>query len=427
MSSKINNLDIPENVKISHEIVKLLDEKDPLANQADKFKLPKDLIYLDGNSLGAMPKAVPSYVEDALLDGWATQLIRSWNNKGWHNLPYTLADRLAPIMGAKKGEVLLVDSTSLNLFKTLVAAIKMRANRINIVSEKANFPSDIHIIQGVLDNFFPDKKLKLSGSSDEGIISLIDSKTAVVTLTHVDYKTGQIRDMQKITNAAHDNGALIIWDLSHSVGALPIDLNYCKADFAVGCSYKYLNGGHGAPAYLFVAQRHLEESKNTLTGWMGHASPFGFDINYEPSETIEKFRCGTPAILSYLALEKSLDIFETIDFEQLRKKSQNLTQLFMRLIEENCSGHGIKIITPRDPEERGSQVSVTNENSWEIMQALIAHNVVGDFRAPNIMRFGFTPLYTSYDNVWNAVKILQKILDTGIWKEEKYAVRKLVT
>jgi kynureninase len=427
MSSTNKKIKISELTTISHENVLSFDATDPLATQAEKFKLPDNLIYLDGNSLGAMPKAVPAYIEDALLDGWATQLITSWNNKGWHNLPFTLADRLAPMMGAKKGEVLLVDSTSLNLFKTLVAALKMRPDRSTVISEKSNFPSDIHIVQGVLDNFFPKKKLELSNNGDDEIISLINNQTAVVTLTHVDYKTGEIRNMQKITKAAQEFGALVIWDLSHSLGALPLDLNQCNVDFAIGCSYKYLNGGHGAPAYLFVAERHLEHSKNTLTGWMGHASPFGFDINYEPSKTIEKFRCGTPAILSYLALEKSLDIFETINFKELREKSQNLSQLFIKLIEDKCADFNLKLISPRNPEMRGSQVSLTHPNSWEIMQALIDHNVIGDFRAPNIIRFGFTPLYTSYENVWNAVKILQEIIEADIWKDPKYAVRKLVT
>jgi len=427
MSSADKKITISELTKISYENVLSFDDTDPLAAQAKKFKLPDNLIYLDGNSLGAMPKTVPAYVEDALLDGWATQLITSWNNKGWHNLPFTLADRLAPMMGAKKGEVLLVDSTSLNLFKTLVAALKMRPDRSIVISEKSNFPSDIHIVQGVLDNFFPEKKLELSSAGDEEIISLIDNETAVVTLTHVDYKTGEIRNMEKITKAAHKFGALVIWDLSHSLGALPLDLNDCDVDFAIGCTYKYLNGGHGAPAYLFVAEKHLKHAKNTLTGWMGHASPFGFDINYEPAETIEKFRCGTPAILSYLALEKSLDIFETINMQELREKSQNLSQLFIKLIEQKCANFDLKLISPRNPEMRGSQISLTHSNSWEIMQALIDHNVIGDFRAPNIIRFGFTPLYTSYKNVWNAVTILQDIIKADIWKDPKYAVRKLVT
>ena len=412
---------------ISFERILKLDAEDLLANQKEKFELPEGLIYLDGNSLGAMPKEVSTYFEKELREGWATGLIRSWNQKGWHVMPVTLGNRLAPMMGADEGEVLIVDSTSLNLFKTLVAALKMRPDRSEVVSEKGNFPSDIHVIQGVLNNFFPGSSLVLTGQTDDEIISAINEKTAVVTLTHVNYKTGQIHDMKRITKKAHENGALIIWDLAHSLGALPVDLNMCNADFAIGCTYKYLNSGHGGPAYLFVAKRHLKDAENTLTGWQGHANPFSFDIDYEPSKTIEKFRCGSPAILSYLALEKSLDIFETVNFIELRRKSQDLTQLFIELIEIKCSGFGLELYSPKDPEQRGSQVSLTHNHGWEIMQALIANNVIGDFRAPNIIRFGFTPLYTSYADVWNAVEILSEILNKELWKNPQYAVKALVT
>ena len=412
---------------LSFQDIKELDLQDPLANQAKKFDLPEGLIYLDGNSLGAMPKSVPDYFAKEIRDGWRTGLIRSWNGKGWHNMPLTLGNRLAPMMGANEGEVLIVDSTSLNLFKMLIAALKMRPERLEVLSEKGNFPSDIHVVQGVLNNFFPETNLVLAGHTDDEIIAAINDKTAVVTLTHVNYKTGEIHDMERITRKAHEHGALIIWDLAHSLGALPVDLNSCNADFAIGCTYKYLNSGHGGPAYLFVAERHLKQAANTLTGWQGHANPFSFDINYEPAETIEKFRCGSPAILSYLALEKSLDIFESINFLELRKKSQNLTQLFIELVESKCSGFGLELYSPKDPNKRGSQVSFTHINGWEIMQALISLDVIGDFRAPNIIRFGFTPLYTSYEDVWRAVDILSDILHKEIWKDPVYSVRSLVT
>ena len=309
----------------------------------------------------------------------------------------------------------------------LIAALKMRPERLEVLSEKGNFPSDIHVVQGVLNNFFPETNLVLAGHTDDEIIAAINDKTAVVTLTHVNYKTGEIHDMERITRKAHEHGALIIWDLAHSLGALPVDLNSCNADFAIGCTYKYLNSGHGGPAYLFVAERHLKQAANTLTGWQGHANPFSFDINYEPAETIEKFRCGSPAILSYLALEKSLDIFESVNFLELRKKSQNLTQLFIELVESKCSGFGLELYSPKDPNKRGSQVSFTHINGWEIMQALISLDVIGDFRAPNIIRFGFTPLYTSYEDVWRAVDILSDILHKEIWKDPVYSVRSLVT
>ena len=412
---------------LKYETIVEFDACDPLASFAEKFDLPNGLIYLDGNSLGAMPKTVPGYLENEIKEGWAKGLIRSWNGKGWHNMPLTLGNRLAPMMGAEAGEVLLVDSTSLNLFKTLVAAIKMRPGRSNVVSEKGNFPSDVHIMHGVLDNFFPQINLVLAEANDEDILSCITTETAVVTLTHVNYKTGEIRNMARITKVAHEMGALVIWDLAHTLGALPVDLNACKVDFAVGCSYKYLNGGHGAPAYLFVAARHLKEAQNTLTGWQGHAKPFDFEIDYEPAESVEKFRCGTPAIFSYLALEKSLDIFDLVNFAELREKSKNLTQLFITLIEHTCAGFGLELYSPRDSEKRGSHVSLTHVHGWEIMQALISRDVIGDFRAPNILRFGFTPLYTSYVDVWHSVNILHDILDKESWKDSAFSVRALVT
>ncbi|MDG1709150.1 MAG: kynureninase, partial [Emcibacteraceae bacterium] len=382
-----------------------LDREDPTSHLADKFELPDDIIYLCGNSLGAMPKSVPKKMKDALNPGWSNGLITSWNNLGWHRLPLTLGDRLAPLMGANPGEVVVADSVSINIFKALVASLKMRPDRTNVVSEASNFPTDVHVIKGALQNFFPDVKLRLGEETDDDMLELIDEKTAVVCLTHVNYKTGRIRDMKRITEAAHAVGALVIWDLCHTFGAVPVDLNEHNVDFAVGCTYKYFNSGHGSPAFIFVAERNIEVAPNSLSGWHGQMKPFDFDISFAENDTIEKFRCGSPPLLAHLPILESLEIYESVKFSELRKKSQGLTQYFIELVEAKCAGMGLKLISPRDPEQRGSQVSFTHEHGYPVMSALIDHKVIGDFRAPNIIRFGFSALYNSYEDVWKAAEM----------------------
>lgn len=403
------------------------DATDPLASFRDRFALPENVIYLDGNSLGAMPKSARPAIDQALDIGWGKGLIRSWNEAGWHMLPVELGDRLAGLMGAGPGEVLVADSTSVNLYKIFCAAKKLRPHRSRIISEANNFPTDVHILQGAIANVFPGARLELAGDDDDGVLALIGSDTAVVCLSHVNYRTGRLRDMERITRAAHEASALVIWDLAHSLGALPVDLNRCGADFAVGCTYKYLNAGPGGPAWLFVARRHLAEVESPLTGWQGHAAPFAFEIDYRPAGTIEKFRCGTPPVLSYLPLAESIAIFEEAGMERLREKSLRLTDLFMELVEERLAGHGFGLITPREHARRGSQVALTHEHGWPIMQALIACGVIGDFRAPDILRFGFTPLYVGFTDVHDAVAVLQEIMTTGLWREPRFAERKLVT
>ena len=404
-----------------------LDTADPLSDLRKFFDLPNELIYLDGNSLGAMPVNVPQRMQEAVLDGWRTGLIRSWNARDWHLLPLTLGDRLAPLMGAAPGEVLIVDSTSINLFKLLCTALRLRPDRTSIVSEGENFPSDLHIVQGALDHFYPEHQLVLGGVDDDSILELITEDTAVVTLTHISYRSGLIRDMQRITQKAHSCGALVLFDLSHSLGAVPVDLNAADVDFAVGCTYKYLNAGPGGPAYLFIADRHLSGAENPLTGWQGHTDPFSFDTRYVPADTIEKFRCGTPGILSYIALEESLDIFEKVDLLALRQKSIDLTDYFIELVESMCEGYGLVLGSPRDSNRRGSQVCFTHSQGWPMMQALIGHGVIGDFRAPDILRFGFAPLYLRYEDVWVAAAMLAELLASDAWKNPVYAKPKLVT
>ena len=403
------------------------DRQDPLAALRDHFALPSDDIYLDGNSLGAMPRTVPATLAEALEDGWAKGLIRSWNERDWHMLPVIVGDRLAPLMGAESGEVLVSDSTSINLFKLFCAAMSLRPGRTKVVSERNNFPTDIHILQGAIANVHRGARLVFAEDDDGSVEALIDQDTAVVCLSHVNYRTGQLRDMPRLTRAAHAAGALVIWDLCHSLGALPVDLNGAGVDFAVGCTYKYLNSGPGGPAWLFVAARHLDGIESPLTGWQGHAAPFAFEIDYRPAATIEKFRCGTPPVLSYLPLIESLKIFEAADMSLVRAKSLALTSLFIHLVETRLAGHGLAVISPRDPEGRGSQIALTHAKGWEIMQALIACGVIGDFRAPDILRFGFTPLYTRFEDVWMAVAVLERIMATGLWQAPAFAERKRVT
>lgn len=409
------------------ERARALGRQDALAHLRARFDLPAGEIYLDGNSLGAMPKSVPAAINEALAEGWARDLIRSWNGRDWHNLPVTTGDRLAPLMGARKGEVLAADSTSINLYKAFCAAMRLRPGRGKVVSERNNFPTDVHILQGAIANVFPEARLVLAEDDDQSVLSLLDAETAVVCLSHVNYRSGRLRDMAAVTKAAHAAGALVIWDLCHSLGALPVDLNACEADFAVGCSYKYMNGGPGAPAWLFVAARHLDAAQNPLTGWQGHAAPFGFEIDYRPAATLEKFRVGTPPVLSYLPLLESLSVFEETDMARLREKSLALTDFFIELVETRLSGHGLALATPRAHAERGSQVALTHDSGWPIMQALIACGVIGDFRAPDILRFGFTPLYVGFEDVWGAVATLEAIMASGLWREPRFAERKLVT
>jgi len=404
-----------------------LDRQDKLAPLRARFDLPAGEIYLDGNSLGAMPRTVPAAMNEALTGGWARDLIRSWNGRDWHNLPVTAGDRLARLMGARKGEVLAADSTSINLYKAFCAAMRLRPGRKKVVSERNNFPTDVHILQGAIANVFPDARLALADDDDGSVLSLIDADTAVVCLSHVNYRSGRLRDMATVTRAAHEAGALVIWDLCHSLGALPVDLNACEADFAVGCTYKYMNGGPGAPAFLFVAGRHLDAARNPLTGWQGHAAPFGFEIDYRPAQTMEKFRVGTPPVLSFLPLLESLAVFEETDMAALRQKSLALTDFFIALVEARLAGHGFSLLTPREHALRGSQVALTHDSGWPIMQALIACGVVGDFRAPDILRFGFTPLYVGFEDVWGAVATLEAIMAGGLWREDRFCERKLVT
>jgi kynureninase len=395
-----------------------LDQRDPLARYRERFHLPEGIIYLDGNSLGALPKNVGAALQRVVDREWGDGLIRSWAGAGWFHLPLRVGDGLAPLIGARPGEVAVGDSTSANLFKCLCAALKARPGRRVVVTEEDNFPTDNYIIEGAAGLLGAEIRYVPRGEDPR---AMLNEQVAAIALTHVNYRTAAIHDMAEITAAAHRVGALMIWDLSHSTGAMPIDLGATEVDFAVGCTYKYLNGGPGAPAFTYVPGRLVSTISQPLSGWMGHKEPFAFSLHYQPADAIRRFVCGTPQILSLACLQESLTIFADVDMREVRAKSLGLTSLFMELVERECAGHGFEIVTPRIAGQRGSHVSIACANGYRLMRALADRGVLGDFRAPDLMRFGFTPLYCSYVDVVNAVRILKQVLDDASWREERYA------
>lgn len=406
--------------------VEAMDDADPLRAMRDRFALPSGIIYLDGNSLGAAPVAALAQVEIAAREEWASNLIRSWNTAGWFDLPTDLGDRIGRLVGAQAGQIVVCDNTSINIFKALNAALSMRPDRSTIVSEASSFPTDLYIAEGVA-SVRNGVELRLAGIDGDSIEDLLNEQTAVVLVNHVDYKTGRLRDMSAVTRAAHAVGAMVLWDLCHTAGALPIELDACSADLAVGCTYKYLNGGPGSPAYIYVAHRHLDDARQPLSGWWGHKAPFAFDHRYRADSGIRQFLSGTQPILSFRALKSALDVWDDVDMQTLRDKSIALTELFIQLVEARCGAYGLQLASPRDSAARGSQVSFDHPNSYPIMQALIDRGVIGDFRAPQSMRFGFAPLYVGFRDVWNAVDVLEDVLKTEAWKEARFASRSAVT
>ncbi|MPS75501.1 kynureninase [Microbacterium sp. K35] len=407
-----------------------LDASDPLGSFRDRFVLPGGVIYLDGNSLGALPRHTPAHVQRVITEEWGTGLIRSWNDAGWFAKPRTVGDRIAPLIGAAEGEVVLGDSTSASLFQAVVAAVRMRPGRRVIVAERGNFPTDLYMLEAVQELLGGGEPLERRLIADDGptLDDVLDDHVAVVVLTQVDYRTGRLHDLAEVTRRVQAAGALVVWDLCHSAGALPIDLNAAGADFAVGCTYKYLNGGPGSPSFLWAASRHHAAARPALTGWHGHARPFDFTVGYAPAPGIERFRVGTPQLLSVAGLEASLDIWDDVDLELLREKSLRLTELFLSLVDARLAERwGIVSVTPRESSRRGSQVSLRHDDGYAVMQALIERGVIGDFRAPDLIRFGFTPLYTSYADVWDAVDVLHDVLETEVWREPRFARRGTVT
>jgi len=391
------------------------DAHDPLAPLRDRFDLPAGVIYLDGNSLGARPRAALARAQDVVAREWGQDLIKSWNTAGWFDLPQRLGGRLAPLIGADPDEVVVTDSTSLNLFKALAAAVRIQAqgdtaSRRVIVTERSNFPTDIYMAEGLTNWLERGYSVRLVDSVEE-LPAAIDADCAVLMLTHVNYRTGYQHDMAALTRHAHANGALVVWDLAHSAGAVPVDLNSAEADFAVGCTYKYLNGGPGSPAFIWVPRRHQAQFRHPLSGWWSHARPFAMAPAFDACDGIGRALCGTQPVVSLAMVECGLEIFEETSMEAIRTKSLALTDLFIALVETRCADHPLGLVTPREHARRGSQVSFTHPHGYAVMQALIARGVIGDYREPAIMRFGFTPLYTSYADVWDAVEILKDILD----------------
>jgi kynureninase len=407
-----------------------LDARDALAPLREQFVLPAGVIYLDGNSLGVLPAATPARVAEVVRDEWGTGLIKSWNSAGWIHLPQRVGDKIARLIGAKAGEVVAADSTSVNLYKVLNVALALAGNeRRVIVSERSNFPTDLYIAEELLRARGGELLLLEHGQIET---RLRRGDVAVLMLTQVNYRTGRLLDMAALTATAHAHGALTVWDLAHSAGALPVNLNAANADFAIGCGYKYLNGGPGAPAFVWVHPRHVNRMPQPLAGWMGHASGFDFEPGYAPAAGITRYLCGTPPVIGMAALECGVDTLLAAEplggLQALRAKSLALTDLFLRLVDERCAGHGLVNITPSEHTQRGSQVCLTRaDGAYAIVQALIARGVVGDFRAPDVLRFGFTPLYLRHADVWDAVEHLRQVLENGEWQEPRFNQRAAVT
>ena len=399
-----------------------LDSADPLAFTRERFRLPDGVIYLDGNSLGAMPRATPAALAHTVEDQWAGDLIASWNKHGWIDWPTRIAARLAPIVGARPSELLIADSTSVCLFKLLAAAAKTRPGRKTILSQKRNFPTDLYVAQGLAEML----GLRVKAVDADEIVDAIDDDTAAVTVTHVDYRSGAFYDMQAVNDAAKAAGSLVVWDLSHSAGAIEVDLNGNGAELAIGCGYKYLNGGPGAPAFLYVAEALQEALHSPLQGWMGHSEPFAFDDDYRPAGGILRFLTGTPSILALAALDTGLDSFTGVAMAEIEAKAERLTRIFIGEVEERC-GAEVRLASPRGPKDRGSQVSFAHPQGYAVMQALIDRGIVGDFRAPDLIRFGFAPLYNTYADAVRAAEGLSDILANRAWDEPRFLTRQKVT
>ncbi len=420
-----------------------LDQLDPLAEQRRAFALPDGVVYLDGNSLGALPSKTMTRLREVIEGEWGGGLIDSWNSAGWIEAPRRVGAKIARLIGADENEVICTDSTSINLYKALGAALRMQHARPRagqnhrhvILSERGNFPTDLYVAQAITDAFGSDYQL-VTVAADE-LAYHIDESTAVLLLTHVNYRNGRMHDLASLTRRAHFAGALTVWDLAHSAGAVPVDLNAADADFAVGCGYKYLNGGPGAPAFVFVAQRHLRAMGNDrfaqpLAGWFGHRAPFDFAADFEPARSIDRFAVGTPSIIALAALECGVDTVLAAGIDDLRAKSLQQTQLFIDLVDACGDGLGLELITPRDGASRGSQVSFAHEHAWPVMQALIDRGVVGDYRKEKdgeagLLRFGFAPLYVRFVDVWDAVEQLRDVLATSAWDQPRFHASRTVT
>ncbi len=400
------------------------DEADPLRSRRDEFLLPPGTIYLDGNSLGALPRRVRQRLKQVVAEEWGQGLIRSWNAAGWIDLPQRVGAKIAALIGARPGEVIAADSTTVNLMKLLLAGLRLRPDRRVILTERDNFPTDLYAAECAADLLGGRQVRRVEAGA---IAQAVGGDTACVMLTHVDYRSGRMHDMNRITRAAQAAGALMLWDLAHSAGAVPVDLNGAGADLAVGCGYKYLNGGPGAPAFLYVRRDLQAELRPVLAGWMGHARPFDFAPAFAPAEGVTRHLVGTPAILGLAALDAALEVWADVDMKEVRAKSVALAELFIALVEARCAGFGLELASPRAAAERGSQVSFRHPHAFEIVQALIARGVIGDFRCPDLMRFGLAPLYARFADIFDAAEALRDILASGAWDLPSFRQRAKVT
>ena len=398
-----------------------LDAADPLRSYRDRFDVPDGVIYLDGNSLGALPKVTRERMRDVIDGEWGEGLIRSWNDADWIGMPTRIGAKIAPLIGAQPHEVIACDSVSVNLFKLISAALAARPGREIVLSEPGNFPTDLYMIEGLERQGLAKQRLAPRAALSDAL----DEDVALLLLTHAHYKTGEVFDMAALTQAAHRAGALVLWDLSHSGGALPVELNACGVDFAVGCGYKYLNGGPGAPAYAFVAQRHIASLAQPLTGWMGHARPFDFIDEYAPAPGIERLLCGTPPVLAMAALEAGVELVAEIGVDRLWTKSRALSEFFREcLVAHGCE---LDLVSPQDPELRGSQLSFRHPHAYAVSQALIARGVIGDFRDPDVLRLGFAPAYLTFADMADAARNVSEVLESGEWRRPQFNQRAAVT
>jgi len=387
------------------------------------FHLPEGLIYLDGNSLGPLPIAARERTERLLRDEWGEMLIRGWNDAGWMEQPTRIGDRIGRLIGAPSGTVVMGETLSIKVYQAVAAALEMRPRRRVILSDHGNFPSDLYMVDGLVRSLGQGHEIRLA--APEEVADALDENVAVLMLTEVDYRSGRKHDMARLTAAAHAAGALTVWDLAHSVGALPIDVARAGADFAVGCTYKYLNAGPGAPAFIYVAPGHIDRVRPALSGWLGHESPFAFDLDYRSGPGIERMRVGTPPIIAFAALDAALDVWDEVSIHDVRTRSIELSELFIAEVEKRCPE--LELVSPRSAEDRGSQVSFRFEHAYPAMQALIDRGVIGDFRAPDAMRFGIAPLYLDAEDMVRAAEILGEIVAGRLWDRPRYRERRTVT
>jgi len=401
------------------------DEQDPLADEAAKYYLPEGVLYFAGNSLGALPVAAQKRAVSIIRDEWGEKLVGGWNSAAWYSSPSRTGAKVARLIGADADEVTVTDSTSVNLFKSIIAAMRLNTQRKVCLTDREIFPSDFYIMQGIEELL--GERFTLKAVQRDCILDEIGDDTGLLVLSHVDYRTGDVFDMQSITRRVQEAGGLVLWDLCHSAGILDISLNEAEADFAVGCGYKFLNGGPGAPSFVYVAKRHQESISQPLSGWMGHANPFAFDETYKSAPGIRKMLCGTPSIIAMGCFEAALDELLPVSMVAIRDKSTKLTRLFIELMKERCADFGFTLISSENDDIRGSQISYTHEQGYAIMQALIANNVIGDFRAPDCVRFGVSPVYLSYTDMWRAVDTIKTIMETETWRDFRGQKKEAVT